>query len=321
MQPRPTLAGLALLLALCAGCAARDVPPTEARSMLPDFDQQWDYGDPATTEATFRELLAAHPRAELGWRYELRTQVARTLGLQQRFDEALAELDALERDHPDAPARARVRARLERGRALNSSGAPDRARAPFEQALELARDADEDGLAVDAAHMLAIVAPSPEAAFEWTRRALELAEASADPDARRWRGALHNNLGWTYHESGRFAEALVEFERSRDAFAELGRDDRARVARWSMARALRSLRRFDEALAAQNALLAELEALGETDGYVFEELGENLLALERPAEAAPWFQRAWVALKDDPWLQRDEPERLQRMRELGGAEK
>lgn len=52
----------------------------------------------------------------------------------------------------------------------------------------------------------------------------------------------------------------------------------ARVARWCVARVLRSLGRIEEALAQQWALLDEGMAAGEADGYVHEEIGECLLA-------------------------------------------
>jgi hypothetical protein len=52
--------------------------------------------------------------------------------------------------------------------------------------------------------MVAIVASGDEA-LAWNQRALELAQASPDPDARRWRASLFNNLGWTYHDRGEYA--------------------------------------------------------------------------------------------------------------------
>ena len=56
---------------------------------LPDFDSLWDYDHPAATEQTFRALLpAADASGDLGYRLELKTQIARTLSLQRRFDEA-----------------------------------------------------------------------------------------------------------------------------------------------------------------------------------------------------------------------------------------
>ena len=94
---------------------------------LQRFDDLWDYEDPAGTEPKFRELL---PRAEAAGNrslvLQIRTQLARTLGLQKRWDEAHAELDDVERSLPEAPDVVRVRYLLERGRVFRSSGDPDR---------------------------------------------------------------------------------------------------------------------------------------------------------------------------------------------------
>ena len=51
-----------------------------------------------------------------------------------------------------------------------------------------------------------------------------------------------------------------------------GDDERVRVARWMVGWTLRLLGREDEALAVQRSLRAELDALGEQDPYVDEEL-------------------------------------------------
>jgi tetratricopeptide (TPR) repeat protein len=145
--------------------------------------------------------------------------------------------------------------------------------------------------------MLGIVEP-PDVAWEWNERAMELARISADPAARSWVGSLANNMGWSRHEAGDVNGAIGLFEQSRDAFLADGRVDRARVARWSIARCLRSRGDVEEALDAQQTLLAELDALGETDGYVLEEVAECLVALARDDEAQPFFARARAALAD-----------------------
>jgi hypothetical protein len=88
------------------------------------------------------------------------------------------------------------------------------------------------------------------------------------------------------------------------------------VARWSVARALRSLGRLDEAEAGQRAVLAAHAARGSEDGYVYEELGEIALARGDEQQAAPWFAKAYAALKDDPALRTDAPARLERMARL-----
>ena len=54
-----------------------------------------------------------------------------------------------------------------------------------------------------------------------------------------------------------------------------------RIARWSVARCLRSLGRFQEALDAQRALEKEYAAAGETNGDVLEEIAANEAALAK----------------------------------------
>jgi hypothetical protein len=72
------------------------------------------------------------------------------------------------------------------------------------------------------------------------------------------------------------------------------------VAKWTVARGYRALGRLDDAEGLQNALVAEFAAIGEPDGYVFEELAEIALARGDAAAAKPWAQKAYAALKDDP---------------------
>ncbi|MHC4768911.1 MAG: hypothetical protein ACYTEI_09395, partial [Planctomycetota bacterium] len=92
-----------------------------------------------------------------------------------------------------------------------------------------------------------------------------------------------------------------------------------RIARWCVARCLRSLDHVGEALDMQQVLLAEGEAAGEPDGYTHEEVGECLLALGSPDEARPHFARAYEILSQDPRLVEREAPRLKRLGELGGV--
>ncbi len=105
-----------------------------------------------------------------------------------------------------------------------------------------------------------------------TERALAAAAASSDPRARDWDASLLSNLGMTHADAGDFVQALVVFEEALAARERIGDPRRTRVARWMVAWALRNLGRRDEALALQQALKAELAALGEEDPYVDEEL-------------------------------------------------
>ncbi len=281
-----------------------------------ELDALWDFGDPAGSEDRFRAVVDrawAEDDAILG---EALTQLARAQGLQRRFDEADRTLDDAEAALRPDDVRPRIRLALERGRVANTAGRPGRGAELFRRAWELARDANEDGLAVDAAHMLGIVEPRDDG-WAWNERAMELARTSDDPVARRWVGSLANNMGWARHDAGDDDGAIRLFELSRDAFLGEGRGDRARIARWSIAHCLRSRGELEPALAAQEALLAELDALGRTDGHVLEEMAECLLALGRGGQARPLFARAWEELRVDPSLSVDEPERLERLRALG----
>jgi tetratricopeptide (TPR) repeat protein len=307
-----------LLAALLAGAKGADTMPPSAT--LPNFDVYWNYDDPAATEAKFRNLLSqAEGADDPDYRHELLTQIARTEGLQRKFDEAHRTLDVVEENLADAAPVVRVRYLLERGRVFNSAGEKDKARPLFLEAFEQASEARLDFHAIDAAHMLGIIEP-PDEALTWNEKALAMAEKSSDQRARNWRGSLGNNIGWTYHDAGKHEQALELFQKAVVWQREKGEAGPIRVARWTVGRALRSLQRTDEALAIQQQLLAEYEAADEKDGYVFEELGECLLLLGRDEEAKQYFTQAYAELSKDEWLKQSEAERLERLRKLGGVE-
>lgn len=254
-----------------------------------ELDGLWDYQDPGASEFRFRDLLLDEADADSC--AEDSTQIARALGLQGRFDDANAMLDEIESELSDRSARVRVRYLLERGRVLNSSGDAVASRPLFIQAWKAARGAGDDFYAIDAAHMLAVVEPS-EKQLRWYHRAAELAEESDEPRARNWLGSLYNNAGWSYCESNHFKDALAMFEKALAWHREDGDARKIRIAEWTVARCFRSLGRVEEALVIQERLLDEWERAGEPDLYVFEELGECLVALGRGDEAKPYFDDA-----------------------------
>jgi len=124
--------------------------------------------------------------------------------------------------------------------------------------------------------------------------------------------SLLNNTGWTYHDMGNYDAALVKFEAALAFQQEHGDSEKVRIARWCIARTLRSLGRLDDALATQR----ELEK-GKDDGYVWEEIAEILLAQGEIAESKPYFHRAHAELSQDPWLVANEAARIERLRDLG----
>jgi hypothetical protein len=173
------------------------------------LDELWDFADAAGSEARLRAGFDA--TTDPVERRELRTQVARAMGLQERFTEGHGMLDAIDLDEPVVA----VRAALERGRLHNSAGAPVEATWHFRRAAVLA---DENGLTflrIDALHMLAIA--DPEHADEHTDTALRELALVEDPRTRRWLVGLHNNRGWSRLDAGDRAGALEAFEAAKDA--------------------------------------------------------------------------------------------------------
>ena len=284
---------------------------------LPAFDKLWNYGKPADTEAQLRALLPqfkAHPEEYL----QLMTQIARAQGLQRKFDEAHQTLDEVQAALPGQKTKAEVRYFLERGRVFNSTKKAAEALPLFIKAHELAVIGGFDNLAVDAAHMVAIAESTPEKQHEWNLMALALAEKSEDPEARNWLGSLYNNIGWTYHGSGKFNEAMDMFQKAL-AFREVkGDKPTIRIAKWCVARTHRSLQRYTEAIEMQKKLESEFQTAAEKDGYVFEELAELYLLTSQNELAKKYFALAYAELSQDKWLAANEAPRLARLKELGG---
>lgn len=279
----------------------------------PDIVALWDFDDPAGTEARLRARLEG-AGAELA--LSLRTQIARTHSLRGRFAEAHALLDEVDAALPRAGAEPRVRAWLERGRTWRSSGQPQRARPLFLQAAELAGSAGLEFLAVDALHMLALVETDTDAQLAWNRRALAAASRALDPRARDWDASLANNIGISLHQAGRHEEALASFRTALAARERIGKPERIRVARWMIAWTLRAMQRHDEALALLRELDREQREHNAPDGYVAEEIAENLLARGDLAGARPWFARAHALLSQDRSPDRPDAQRLARLLEL-----
>lgn len=282
---------------------------------LPDFDALWDYTHPDQTETRFLAVLKQIPQNDF-MRLELLTQIARAQGLQGKFTKAHKTLDQVKQRLSHNPSRASIRYLLERGRVFNSSKKPDKAAPLFEEALNVAKRLHEDFYAVDAIHMLAIVAP-PADSLRLNLQALELAESSPQEKARSWLGSLYNNIGWTYHNTGNFKSALRIFKKAEAFRIKHGTEERRRIATWCVARTLRSLNRIEEALSIQMKLEKEFELTGETDGYVFEEIGECLLILKREKEARPYFAKAYAVLSQDGFLAEQESGRIARLKKLG----
>ena len=284
---------------------------------LPVINDLWDYNDPEKTAKLFMDLLPLAQETNASYHAELLTQIARTHSLQRQFDEAHALLKEVEESLTEKMVVPTIRYHLEKGRTFNSNNEKEAATIEFHKAYDLALQADEDFYTVDAAHMLGI-SDTPKNKLNWTLNALKIAEKSNDAAARKWRGSLYNNIGWTYHDQGDFEKALSNFEHALSCRTEQNDPHGIFIAKWTIGRTLRSLERLEEAITIQAGLLEEIKnGRAEADGYVYEELGECYLGLDHGELAKPYFKQAYLLLSTDTWLQANESERLNRLKELG----
>ena len=242
----------------------------------------WDFDDPAGSEQRFRSLLPrARDERDDAFLVDVLTQIARAEGLQRRFAEADRTLDEAEAALRPGDDRRGIRVLLERGRVANTAGREGRGAEQFREAWACA-ERPAKTLAVDAAHMLGIVEPPSEAGRGTSGR-------WSSPAARRIRRRGAGSHLWRTTWAGRsttqaHTRRLSSSSGSRSTSAGARRPRELRIARWSVARCLRSLGRVEEALAEQRSLATELDAAGETDGYVDEEIAECLLDLGREDE-------------------------------------
>jgi tetratricopeptide (TPR) repeat protein len=309
-----------ILLALLSLPITTAMPLAADRDFSERLDALWDFNAPAVAEARFRAELAKHAMPSREAR-ETTTQIARALALQRKFADADAALDTIADALDKAPARIRVRYLLERGRVRNSSGKREDAVPLFKEAASAALTDTLPGAhyyRVDALHMLGIASP-PDERIDWNLQALAAADASTDVRARGWRGSLWNNIGWSYHDRGDYATALDYWQKGLTAREAAGDKARTRIAKWTVARGLRSLNRLDEAEKIQRALVVENEKAGTPDGHVYEELAEIALARNDAAKARSWAAKAYDLLKNDIWLAANEKARLARLAEIGGV--
>jgi len=253
---------------------------------------------------------------------EALAQVARCFATRGRKDEGrpwLAQAAALA--DPAAP-RGWSRYIGVRGRFEWQDGDLAAARATFETMYDYCRRHGLADRAIDAAHMVALVAESPADQIAWGRKGIAEAEAAG---ITTWLGPLWNNLGATFEQIKDYAGALDAYQHARMYHHQHGTDRQQRIADWAVGHAHRLVGDSDEAARWLAPLLLHFESAADTEftGLTHRELGELDLARGDRVAAREHFTGALSLLKEvgmPDWDATGYAEIEGRLRELTAAE-
>jgi len=147
------------------------------------------------------------------------------------------------------------------------------------------------GRAVDAAHMIAIVAETPDEQIEWGRKGIEAAEASENES---WLGPLWNNLAGTYWENKVYDTALTCYMKAREYHWRYSGETAKLFADYHVGMTHRFLGNYKEARQWLRPVLAWAERLENHGaiGQTCEDLGEADIAEGSKATGIEWLKRA-----------------------------
>ena len=295
---------------------------SDASRLLAHADDLFRKSDYDEAEVAYREAAeAAEAADDATVLVEALAQVARCFSIRGLADEGRPWLArAAQRADPSDP-RGWSRFLGVRGRFEWQDGDNPTARATFETMYAFCVEHGLHDRAIDAAHMVAIVAESPEDQIAWAKKGIREAEAGNIP---RWLGPLWNNLAATYEESGDLDNALAAYDRAREYHHRYGTERNKLVADWAVGHAHRLLGHFEEAERWLKPVLAWCDRLDEREflGRTLQELGEIALAQDDAAQGTALLSRAlelFEALDMSSWDPTDFEALRQRVRDLSAA--
>ncbi len=147
------------------------------------------------------------------------------------------------------------------------------------------------GRAIDAAHMIAIVAKTPEEQIEWGKRGIQ---AAKEGGMENWLGTLWNNLAATYYDIRQFDSALECYLKAREYHWRFSDETAKLFADYQVGMTYRQLGKNEEALTWLRPVLAWAERLGNHSaiGQACEDLGEIAVAQGKVTEGLELLKRA-----------------------------
>ncbi len=147
------------------------------------------------------------------------------------------------------------------------------------------------GRAVDAAHMIAIVADNFEDQLEWSMKGIEAAEAN---DQEKWLGPLWNNLAGTYYDKKQYDSALSCYIKAREYHWRFSGETGKLFADYHVGMTYRLLGNYEEAGKWLRPVLAWAERLNNNSaiGQACEDLGEAMIGLGEKEEGLKLLKQA-----------------------------
>lgn len=145
--------------------------------------------------------------------------------------------------------------------------------------------------AVDAAHMIAIVAETPKEQIMWNYKGIEAAEKT---DQEQWLGPLWNNLGTIYYDQSQCDSALTCFLKAREFHWRHSGEVAKLFADYHIGMTYRRMGQFDEAATWLRPVLAWAERLDNHSaiGQACEDLGESYIGLGKKSDGLKLLKRA-----------------------------
>ncbi|MBD3401454.1 tetratricopeptide repeat protein [candidate division GN15 bacterium] len=147
------------------------------------------------------------------------------------------------------------------------------------------------GRAVDAAHMIAIVATNPKEQITWSYRGIEAAESAGE---EHWLGPLWNNMAITYYDQKNYDSALTCFLKAREYHWRHSGEIGKLFADYHVGMTYRQLGNYDEAASWLRPVLAWAERLNHHSaiGQACEDLGEVMVAQGKKSDGLQLLKRA-----------------------------
>jgi tetratricopeptide (TPR) repeat protein len=309
--------------------AQKNIQETYAmkNNTLENFDDLWSLGEPALVEKKFKELLPEAQALENKSMYlQILSQIALAQAMQQKFNEAHQTIAQAEKQPLAQTDRGIL---LEKGRVFQQQGDFKQARYYFEQSYEVSKKFSHEFDAVNAAHMIAIVAENIDDKISWNQQALEMALTTNNADAKRWLGPLYNNLGQNYLEAQLYEKALSAFQKALEYRQLENYTPNIRVAKWAIGHTLRMLNRLEKSLKIQEELVKEYAQVTKTGkfempaemftltrGWVYEELAHLYSAKKDVQNAQRFAQLALEDLSENTMFTTTQPDRLKELQKI-----